>query len=121
MRQSHSGDLDLARFEHDDDSQVRAAEGVRKALPYDIKLVEIDRTMLAQFLFEPHDLVVAVGQDGLVANVGKYLEGQPLVGVNPDPDNIDGSLLAFTVDTFVKSVSDLLHDRRPIQETTLAD
>jgi hypothetical protein len=33
----------------------------------------------------PEDIVVAVGQDGLVANVAKYLAGQPVIGVNPDP------------------------------------
>ena len=30
---------------------------------------------LDRFLFEPDDLVVVVGQDGLVANVAKYLDG----------------------------------------------
>jgi hypothetical protein len=29
--------------------------------------------------------VVAVGQDGLVANVAKYLDGQPVIGVDPEP------------------------------------
>ena len=77
--------------------------------------------MVAQFLFEPHDLVVAVGQDGLVANVGKYLDGQPLAGVNPDPDTIDGSLLAFNVDTFIASLNEVLNDRRPVREATLAE
>ena len=38
---------------------------------------------LDRFLFEPDDLVVIVGQDGLVANVSKYLDGQPVVGINP--------------------------------------
>src|SRR6266850_1803733 len=38
---------------------------------------------LDRFLFEPEDVIVAVGQDGLVANVAKYLRGQPVIGVNP--------------------------------------
>ena len=34
-----------------------------------------------------------VGQDGLVANVAKYLTGQPVIGVNPDPELYDGVLV----------------------------
>ncbi|MFT7622450.1 MAG: hypothetical protein ACI9WU_001623 [Myxococcota bacterium] len=41
------------------------------------------RRDLDRFRFAPEDLVVAVGLDGLVPNVAKYLTGQPVVGVNP--------------------------------------
>ena len=51
------------------------------------------REDLSRFVFEPSDVVVAVGQDGLVANVAKYLSGQPVLGVNPDPDSYDGILV----------------------------
>src|SRR5262245_29936870 len=101
MAQSAKGIADYKRAEVEDTAQSRAVERIRKALPRDVKLAEIDRGLVAQFLFEPHDLVVAVGQDGLVANVGKYLDGQPLAGVNPEPGTIDGSLLAFSVETFI--------------------
>jgi hypothetical protein len=43
------------------------------------------RDDLDRFLFEPEDVVVVVGPDGLVANTAKYLTGQPVIGVNPDP------------------------------------
>jgi hypothetical protein len=46
-------------------------------------------------IFGEKDIVIAVGQDGLVANVMKYLDGQPLIGVNPDPARWDGVLLPF--------------------------
>ena len=36
---------------------------------------------------------MALGQDGLVANVAKYLDGQPVLGVNPAPDRYDGVLM----------------------------
>ncbi|MFM9863493.1 MAG: NAD+ kinase [Micropepsaceae bacterium] len=120
MAQSVRGRADFAKAEVEDTAQSRAVLRIRKALPADMKLAEIDRGMVAQFLFEPHDLVVAVGQDGLVANVGKYLDGQPVVGVNPDPETIDGALLAFNADTFIASLRDVLGDRRPMREATLA-
>jgi NAD kinase len=121
MAQSAKGMADFKKAEVEDTAQSRAVARIRKAMPSDVKLAEIDRQMVAQFLFEPHDLVVAVGQDGLVANVGKYLEGQPLAGVNPDPHTIDGSLLAFNVETFIAALPQVLNDRRPMREATLAE
>jgi hypothetical protein len=57
----------------------------------------------------------------LVANVGKYLDGQPLAGINPDPANIDGALLPFTIQTFIPTLPDALADHRPVREATLAE
>jgi hypothetical protein len=121
MAASARGKVDFATAEAEDIAQSRAVSAIRTQLPEEVKLAEIDRGMVAQFLFEPHDLVVAIGQDGLVANVGKYLDGQPLVGVNPDPANIDGSLLPFTVETFMAALPQMLVDRRPMREATLAE
>lgn len=121
LSQSFRGKVDLEVAEDQDSAQSVAVSRIRRAVPSDIKLVEIDRGMVAQFLFEPHDLVVAVGQDGLVANVAKYLDGQPLAGVNPDPSHIDGALLAFTVSTFVEALPAMLRDGRSFREATLAE
>lgn len=52
----------------------------------------IDRSLLPNFLFGDDDIVVAIGQDGLVANTLKYLTEQVLIGVNPDPHRWDGIL-----------------------------
>ncbi len=43
------------------------------------------------------DLIVVLGQDGLVVNTAKYLNGQPVIALNPDPQRIDGVLLPFDV------------------------
>lgn len=121
MAQAARGAADFARAERDDVVQDDAARRIRMALPDDVTVVEIDRSQVAQFVFEPHDVVVAVGQDGLVANVGKYLEGQPLAGVNPDPADIEGVLLAYTVDGFVAALPEVLASRRPTRAVTLAE
>ncbi len=75
-------------------NQVKAALAViRAAVPAPWRFQQVDRNDLDRFVFEPHDLVVAVGQDGLVANVAKYLAGQPVIGVNPLPGEYDGVLV----------------------------
>jgi len=58
----------------------------------DQRRVRVDRDDLDRFLFAPDDVVVVVGQDGLVPNVAKYLDGQLVIGVNSDPDRFDGVL-----------------------------
>lgn len=56
---------------------------VGAAIPADWRRASVERAELARFVFEPGDVVAAVGPDGLVANVAKYLRGQPVIGVDP--------------------------------------
>jgi len=44
-------------------------------------------------VFGPEDVVAVVGQDGLVANVAKYLEDQVVVGIDPLPGTNAGVLV----------------------------
>ena len=66
---------------------------IRNALPKGWRLAAVRRAELDRFLFGPEDVIVAVGQDGLVANVAKYLTGQPVIGVNADPQRNAGVLV----------------------------
>ncbi|MFI5606549.1 hypothetical protein [Amycolatopsis sp. NPDC051903] len=61
----------------------RALAEVSAAVPWDWRRGSVERADLARFLFTPEDVVLVVGQDGLVANVAKYLTGQPVVGITP--------------------------------------
>lgn len=70
-----------------------ALQEVLAAIPGRWRRTRVDRTDLDRFVFEPQDLVVALGQDGLVANTAKYLQGQRVIGVNPDPETYDGILV----------------------------
>ncbi len=70
-----------------------ALQQVRTAIPLDWRRSLIRRGDLDRFLFGPEDVVVAVGQDGLVANLAKYLDGQPVLGINPEPEVNPGVLV----------------------------
>ncbi|MBL8673774.1 MAG: sugar kinase [Rhodospirillales bacterium] len=78
------------------------------------------RAHVPSYLFGPDDVVVAVGQDGLVANVLKYLDGQAVLGVNPDPARWDGVLLPFTAADVAAAARDHLAARRPLREIAMA-
>lgn len=77
--------------------QRSAVDTVKALVPAEWSLAQVLREDLDRFLFFPNDIVVAVGQDGLVANLAKYLDGQPVVGVSPDPASSEGQLARHTV------------------------
>ena len=80
----------------------------------------VEREYLPSFIFGEHDIVVALGQDGLVANTMKYLEGQPLIGLNPEPARHDGVLLPFRPQDLAAVLSDVAAGRRPAKVVTMA-
>ncbi|MGF7144848.1 NAD kinase [Anaerotaenia torta] len=80
----------------------------------------VDRDYVPNFIFGESDVVVVIGQDGLVANTLKYLSNQQLVGVNPDPVRWDGVLLPFTVSDLRLVVQEVFQKRRQIKEVSMA-
>jgi NAD kinase len=124
--------LDQARFylEHlgadfsdylaEHQNYLLARRTVESALTSCARLQLLDRGLLPTYLFGPDDLVVALGQDGLVANTLKYLDGQPLIGVNPDPRRYDGVLLPFQPADVSKILADVLANRRAARKATMA-
>jgi hypothetical protein len=77
--------------------QEAAVAAIDSAAPRDWRRARVTRAEFDRFLFQADDVVVAVGQDGLVANLAKYLAGQPVIGANPSPDWFDGVLVPHTV------------------------
>ena len=83
----------LADVQARHDAVALARRTVAAAVPQGWRTASVERADLDRFAFEPADVVVAVGQDGLVANVAKYLDGQPVVGVDPEPGRGPGVLV----------------------------
>ena len=103
-----------------------ALAAVRAAIPLDWRRAEVERTDLDRFLFTPGDVVAVVGQDGLVANVAKYLDGQPVIGVNPEPDRNPGVLVPTSPGSFagvLEAVAsgDAQFESRTMVEATIDD
>lgn len=83
-------------------------------------ILEIDRSLLPGISFLKDDILIAIGQDGLVANTLRYAGSLPIFGVNPDPNSYEGALLHFSVETvisYLKSPS----DRPDHEKITLAE
>jgi NAD kinase len=70
-----------------------AIAAVSRAVPMSWRRARLLRADLPRAVFGPDDIIIAVGQDGLVANVAKYLDGQIVIGVDPDPSRNAGVLV----------------------------
>lgn len=110
----------IEEVERRHDLQLGAMAAVTSSLPLDWRRGAVLRADLPRFLFSPEDVIIVVGQDGLVANVAKYLGGQPVIGVNPDQERNPGVLVPFGPDaaaSLLQRVSDVR--RLPVQARTM--
>ncbi len=88
------------------------------AVPADWRAATVLRADLDRFLFEPDDVVLALGQDGLVANVAKYLDGQPVIGLNPGIGQ--GVLVRHPPEAAADLIADLTRGTARVEERTMA-
>jgi NAD kinase len=86
---------DFAEYTNAHQTYLTAMEYVKGGIPKGLRHQMIDRSFLPTFLFGDNDMVACLGRDGLVVNTAKYLQDQPLIGLNPDSQRIDGILLPF--------------------------
>ncbi len=107
-------------YEQEDTVYQAAVQLARKQMGTLGRVQVVHRAFVPNFIFGPDDIAVAVGQDGLVANVLKYLHGQPLVGVNPDPKRYDGQLLPFAAKDLDKIIPEIFLRKRATKKVTMA-
>jgi NAD kinase len=115
----HQG-ADFSDYLREDETYHRALTEAQAVLGRMGRVQIVDRSFLPNFVFAPEDTVVTLGQDGLVANTLKYLDGQPVVGVNPDPERWDGQLLPFQVGDLPKLMPEVMQGKRQTCSVTMA-
>jgi NAD kinase len=102
-------------------TSLASGKQARLAVPGDWRQAQVHRPDLDRFLFGAEDLIVPVGQDGLVANVAKYLAGQPVLGVNPSPDLYDGVLVRLALGQFGEMLRASVAGRAPVERRTMVE
>ncbi|WP_294375633.1 sugar kinase [uncultured Clostridium sp.] len=115
----HSGD-DFSYYLNEDAIYKKAVNEAISILESIGRVQILDREYISNFIFGRDDIVIAIGQDGLVANTLKYLDNQPLIGVNPDPSSYDGVLLPFKVEDLKAIINDVLNNKINTKEITMA-
>jgi NAD kinase len=108
-------------YEAEHEAYQRSVESAHRLLDVGLKVQFIDRQFLPTFVFSTKDLVVAIGQDGLVANAAKYVGEQPLIGINPDAARYDGILVPFKTPELPRCLERVLHGSALIRSVTMAE
>jgi len=108
---------DLADVEARHAAAQSALAAVQSAVPMDWHQGRVERGDLDRFLFGPEDLVVVVGQDGLVANVAKYVDAQPVLGIDTDPARNPGVLVRYPPE----AAGDLLRSAPRLELRTMVE
>lgn len=108
-------------YVNEDETYINSLQFVKQSIPRGVKLLELDRTYLPNYVFAPNDLIITLGQDGLVVNTAKYLNGQNILAVNPDPKRFDGVLLPFHWQQVGIALKKYVSNELQVKQITMAE
>lgn len=111
-------DFDDYLVENEDYQRCR--DGLIGSLQSNLPLALLSRELIPIFSFLPDDIVYVLGRDGLVANCMKYLNGQPVIGVNPSPERWIGILVPWDAESTAATDPELVLDEAIRREVSMA-
>jgi NAD kinase len=112
---------DFEDYEVEDAIYQDVVDVLEDELQFGLPVRRVDRSFVPNYDFGLSQVVVVVGQDGLVANTAKYVGNVPIVAINPDPARIDGVLLPFQVKAARTIVRRVLDGKSKQRAVTLAE
>lgn len=103
------GDFDEYELEHE--TFHNSLNALQTQLSTVIKYKIVERNFIPSFIFSEKNVIIVIGQDGLVANTAKYSRGIPIIAVNPDKGRYDGALLPFDTSDFIGGVEAVMRSQ----------
>lgn len=98
-------------YENENEIFQNALQSLQIQLSKIIKNKIIERNFVPSFIFSENQLIIVIGQDGLVANTAKYSKNIPIIAVNPDEERFDGILLPFNISNFIGGVENVISNQ----------
>jgi NAD kinase len=111
---------DFSEYTNEDRKYKSAVKEACDILSQLGRLQMLDRSYVPNFIFGREDIIAVLGQDGLVANVLKYLDNQRVVGINPDPDHYEGILLPYNMSDLSIVIQKVIKGNCSIRRITMA-
>ena len=112
---------DFYDYEKEDEIFHHSLLTVQRKLSTLLKNKIVNRSFLPSYIFNEKQIVVTVGQDGIVANTAKYVNQIPIVAINPDKDRYDGLLLPFSPDNFMTAIEKVINNNYKSRLTSFAE
>lgn len=120
-KKSDIGSWEMDDFKREQDNYDATLETVKNRAARFMKIKVLETEYLPSYLFSANDIVVVVGQDGLVANTAKYARNIPIIAINPEPHRFDGVLLPFTLQNFEMALQKTVSGKHQCKEVTMAE
>jgi NAD kinase len=95
-------------YEREHETFHHSLSSLQTQLSKVIKHKIVERNFLPSYIFSEKNIILVIGQDGLVANTAKYSKNRPIVAVNPDKNRYDGVLLPFDTTDFLEGVENVI-------------
>jgi len=112
---------DFNDYEKEHEIFHESLSSVQRNLSSVLKNKIIERTFLPSFIFNDKQVVITVGQDGLVANTAKYVQKIPIIAINPDQERYDGILLPFNKNNFLDALEKVISNNYRSKLTSFAE
>lgn len=120
-QESNDIEQEFEQYQEEHDTFNSAVEQLIDSVTKKLKVKQIDSSFLPNYIFTPKDVIIVIGQDGLVANTAKYVNELPIIAVNPNPEQYDGVLLPFDVHSFYPAFNDVLAGNYNKKMVTMAE
>ncbi len=98
-------------YEIENDIFQNSLQSLQIQLSKVIKNKIVERNFVPSFIFSENQIIIVIGQDGLVANTAKYSKNIPIIAVNPDKERFDGVLLPFDISNFIGGVENVITNK----------
>jgi len=108
-------------YENEHETFHNSLNALQTRLTKTIKYKILDRAFVPSFIFSEKNVIIVIGQDGLVANTAKYARSIPIVAVNPDTARYDGVLLPFNTLDFIQGVEDVIANQYQAETRRFAE
>jgi len=112
---------DFEDYESEHENFNSSLKSLQSQLSKVIKHKIVERLHIPSFIFTEKNIIVVIGQDGLVANTAKYSKGIPIVAVNPDKQRYDGVLLPFDTSDFILGVENVIINKCQFKKMQFAE
>ncbi len=112
---------DYSDYELEHEQFMQTLNYVQRQINSVLKSKIVEREFLPNLITSEKELIIVIGQDGLVANTAKYVNGLPIIAINPDPKRYDGVLLPFTQADFLAGVKSVISNTHQLKQIYLAE
>ena len=111
---------DFDFYINENNTFYKSFEKIKKVISKHLKFKIVDRYFLSTYIFTEKDLIVVIGQDGLLANTAKYVKTLPIIGINPDIERYDGVLLKHNPETLNSILKNVFSNNFKTIKVTMA-